>query len=181
MKAIDVAVSQLPARRSPLPTRPARFLGGLAILALLVAASPAPRDAHVEIATATKQLQRSAQQLAAMPRTRVVLDEHGAHATYEGTELWRLLALAGAPQGKALHGKELTQYIVVEGLDGYRAVLALAESDPAISDRTIILADRKNGQALSAKDGPFRLVIEREKRPARCVRQVRSIRVAAAP
>jgi hypothetical protein len=38
--------------------------------------------------------------------------------------------------------------VVVEGIDGYRAVCALAELDPELTDRVILLADTKDGQPL---------------------------------
>jgi hypothetical protein len=68
-------------------------------------------------------------------------------------------------------------YILVQAADGYRAVFASAEVDPAQTDRLILLADHKNGQLLSANEGPFRIVFPGEKRPARWVRQVQSILV----
>ena len=64
-------------------------------------------------------------------------------------------------------------YVVVDAADGYQAVFAMAELDPALTDRVILLADRKGGQPLGAFEGPLRVIVPGEKRPARWVRQVR--------
>ena len=50
---------------------------------------------------------------------------------------------------------------------GYRAVFALPELDPDFNDRVILLADRRDGQALSAKDGPLQIIVPGEKRHSR--------------
>jgi hypothetical protein len=88
-----------------------------------------------------------------------------------------VLRLVGAPQGDSLRGPALATYVIIEGADGYRALFALAEFDAGFTDRIALLADRKDGAALTAKDGPFQLIVPGEKRPARWVRQVRRIRV----
>ena len=49
------------------------------------------------------------------------------------------------------------RYLVVEAADGYRAVFALPELDPAFSDRVILLADRRDGKPLDGKEGPLRV------------------------
>ena len=54
-------------------------------------------------------------------------------------------------------------------------VFAIAEFDPAFTDRVAILADRKDGAPLPPNAAPFQLVITGEKRPARWVRQVVAI------
>ena len=59
-----------------------------------------------------------------------------------------------------------------EAADGYQAVFALPELDPAFNDRVIILADRFDGSPLTARDGSWQIVVVGEKRQARWVRQV---------
>ena len=49
----------------------------------------------------------------------------------------------------------------------YRVVFALAELDPAFTDRVILLEDRAEGQPLDSKTGAFRIVVPGEKRMAR--------------
>jgi hypothetical protein len=71
-------------------------------------------------------------------------------------------------------------YLVVEASDGYRAVFALPEIDPACTDRTILLVDRRDGKPLSAKEGPLRIVVPGEKRHSRWVRQVIAFKIGRA-
>jgi hypothetical protein len=118
--------------------------------------------------------------LASLPRVDVVVSDHGKPAKFEGVLLYGILEQAGAPAGEALRGKELTQYVIVEASDGYRAVFSLAELSPAFSDRKAILAVDRDGKALPATEGPFRIAVEAEKRMARCVRQVTAIRIVDA-
>jgi DMSO/TMAO reductase YedYZ molybdopterin-dependent catalytic subunit len=76
------------------------------------------------------------------------------------------VSFAEHPRGRA------ASYILVEGGDGYRAVLALAEVDPKVSDKAVLLADRLDGKPLPEGAGPFRLVVPGDKVPSRWVKQV---------
>jgi hypothetical protein len=145
------------------------------LLFLAVASSPV---VHLSGPSGDKQL--TATQIAALPRTTVTISDHGTNATFEGTELANLLTMVGVPAGEKLRGKELTGYVMIEAADGYHALFALPEADPAFAERKIILADKRDGKPLSEKEGPFRIVVEREKRQARCVRQVTRIVVGHA-
>ncbi len=62
--------------------------------------------------------------------------------------------------------------LVVEASDGYRAVFALPELDPAYTDKIVMLVDKRDGKLLDAKEGPLRIVVPDEKRHARWVRMV---------
>ena len=115
----------------------------------------------------------TAEQIAASPRSTVTIPDHGVSATFEGTELANVLG--DLPAGEKLRGKALTKYILVSAADGYQALFALPEVDRAFTHRKIIVADRRDGKPLSEKEGPFRVVVEGEKRQARCVRQVTAI------
>lgn len=85
-----------------------------------------------------------------LPRqTMKVFDEKGVPALYEGVPVAELLRLADVPLGEALRGSQLKLYVVVSALDGYRVVFALPEFDPDFTDRVILLADRRDGHALS--------------------------------
>jgi hypothetical protein len=109
-----------------------------------------------------------------------VPDEHGAKAVYAGFPVAELLERAGAPLGKELRGPKMKFYLAVKAADGYEAVFALAELDPDFTDRHILLADRRDGGALSSQEGPFRIVVPGEKRHARWVRQVIALEVGEA-
>jgi hypothetical protein len=73
----------------------------------------------------------------------------------------------------------MAEALMVEAADGYRVVFALAEVDPAFATREIIVADRRDGKPMDAKEGPLRIVAPGDKRPARWVRQVTTLRVIA--
>jgi hypothetical protein len=121
-------------------------------------------------------------ELAAMPHEAVTLaSEHGPGKRYEGVPLTLLLQSVGAPAGKSLHGPALADLVLVSASDGYRVVLALAETDPGVRQEKILLADRADGAPLATGEGPFRLVVEGDLRPTRSARMVTSIRVEAAP
>jgi hypothetical protein len=125
----------------------------------------------------------TAAEIAAMPHKQALLAGEGGAAprSYEGVALTDLLQSVGAPAGRMLHGAALADLVVVKGADGYRAVFALAETDPGMRQAIPILSDRAADGALSAKEGPFRLVSPGDLRPARSVRQVVSIEVESVP
>jgi hypothetical protein len=129
----------------------------------------------------TSPLTLSAADVARMPHVSVSLSGRGSQTTtYEGVLLIDILKGAGIPTGDALRGAELNRYIVVTGADGYRAVFALAELDPAFSDRPALLADRRDGAALAENARPFVVVTPGDKRPTRWVRQAVQIDVQRA-
>jgi hypothetical protein len=76
-----------------------------------------------------------------------------------------------------MKGKRLTNCLLIEAADGYRAVIALLELDPAFTDKQVILAFLRDSRPLGEKEGPCRIVIPDEKRMARWVRQVTALRV----
>lgn len=104
-------------------------------------------------------------------------DKDGTAHRYQGVAISDLLALMEVPQGKALHGNLLTRALLVTGADGYQVVFALPELDPTFAPQPVLLASRCDGKALPAGSGPYQLIVPREKRPARWVRQVVSLRV----
>jgi len=87
------------------------------------------------------------------------------------------LEKAGIVFGESLRGKRLASCLLVEAADQYRVVIALPELDPGFTDKQILLAFAKDGQPLGDKEGPYRIVIPDEKRMARWVRQVTTLKV----
>jgi len=75
----------------------------------------------------------------------------------------------------------LSRDVLVTAHDGYRAVFSLPELDPAFSDSRALIADRMDGQPLSPRDSPLRLLLPSEKRETRWVRMVERIEIQAAP
>lgn len=112
------------------------------------------------------------------PRVEIeAADRGGKKAKYAGVPLRALLDRIGVPQGENLRGEWLGAFVLVDAKDGYRAVFSLAELDPGFSDRTIFLADSRNGRPLDKGRGPFQVIVPGEKRHARWVRLVTEIRV----
>jgi DMSO/TMAO reductase YedYZ molybdopterin-dependent catalytic subunit len=145
------------------------------------AAAPAPAETIRVGGEVGKPFELKAADIAALPHHSVsVPDEKNGAEAYEGVPVVELLRRAGAPLGSELRGPKMRLYILVKARDGYAAVFALPEFDPGFTDRVILLADRRQGHALSAVEGPLRLVVPGEKRRARWVRQVIDIEVRPA-
>ncbi len=118
-----------------------------------------------------------------MPHATVTF--HNSHTnaveTYSGVRLADLLVKVGAPLGKELRGEALADYVVAIGSDGYKAVLALGEADPSFHPGEVIVADAMDGKPLDAHNGPLKLVVSEDKRPARSVRNLTTIELKSAP
>ncbi|MCL1635407.1 molybdopterin-dependent oxidoreductase [Luteimonas sp. SX5] len=119
--------------------------------------------------------------LAKLPREPVKASAHGQDLDCEGVALAGLLRATGAVPADPLRGPQLARYLLVTARDGYRAIYSLAELDPSLSDRRVLLVDHCSGKPLDDDDGPLRLIAPGDARPARWVRQVKSITVVAAP
>ncbi len=114
-------------------------------------------------------------------RQEVHAQAHNAVGVYGGVPLFDLLRLVGAPGGDSLRGPTLASYVLIEAADGYRVTFSLAELSPTFTDRVVLLTDRKDGAPLPAGEGPFRLVVPDDKRPARWARQVTRITLVLLP
>lgn len=126
----------------------------------------------------TKPLTLQAGDLKSMTHTEVTgNDRDGKEHTYSGIPLSELLKQAGTTLGSALRGENLTKYVVVKAIDGYEVIFALAEIDPDFTSRVILLADAVDGAPLVQGVGPYRVVVPGEKKPARWIREVKSIEV----
>ncbi len=107
-------------------------------------------------------------------------DKGGKDHSYSGVLLADILQKAGVTSGAALRGLNLTKYVLAEAVDGYKAVFALVELDKEFTDKQIILADKVDGNALPATEGPFRIIVADDKKAARSIRQVTGLRVSFA-
>lgn len=115
------------------------------------------------------------------PQTQVSRkDRDGKDHNYAGVLLSAILQKAGATMGKDLKGENLAKFASVEASDGYQVIFALAELDKEFTDRQIILATTIDGQPMAPTDGPFRIIVQDEKKPARCIKQVTGIKVGFA-
>jgi DMSO/TMAO reductase YedYZ molybdopterin-dependent catalytic subunit len=121
-------------------------------------------------------------ELHGLPRVEVrTTDPHdpGKEIVYSGTPLVETLKAGGLLLDSGMGGLRETvkMTVIVEATDGYLAVFSLAELDPELTDRIILLADTKDGQPLPLREGPLRIIVPGEKRPARWVRQVKALTV----
>src|ERR1700751_1857345 len=119
----------------------------------------------------------SAAQLASAGHVSISVDEHGSPAKFEGVPLSTVLTMAGVQLGDSLRGPRMADVLVVGASDGYKVAFALAEADPAFATREVILADKRHGNALDPREGPFRIVAQGDKRPARWIRQVTEMKI----
>jgi len=114
--------------------------------------------------------------LKSLPVTRVELDGQ-RHA---GVSLWALLnaqgglAIPASPRNTALG-----YYVVATGSDGYQAVFSLAELDPGIGERPVLVAYELDGAPLD-RSGMARLVVPGDKKRGRWVANLSGLEVRAA-
>jgi hypothetical protein len=124
-----------------------------------------------------KQTSLARADIEALPHVKVATNTSGEAATFEGVALKALLEKAGIGFGATMKGKRMASYLLVEAADGYRVVIALPELDPAFTDKQVVLAFLKDGKQLNDKEGPYRIVIPDEKRMARWVRRVTTLKI----
>jgi DMSO/TMAO reductase YedYZ molybdopterin-dependent catalytic subunit len=104
-------------------------------------------------------------------------DRDGKERRYSGVPLVHILKKAGVTLGGELRGENLVKYVILKSADGYEVLFALPEIDPEFTNRVVLLADAVDGEPLPQGVGPYRLVVPDEKRPARWIREIRSIEV----
>jgi len=144
----------------------------------LAAASAAPAAAQaLTLSRGSHTETVSPQAFAGLPHQRIQVTQHDQSHDFEGVSLANLLAKVGADVSHPLQGKDLSAAIRVTAADGYQVVLALSEIDPATRKGAVLLADHDGGKPLDAANGPYRLVVSDDIRPARSARQVQRIDV----
>ena len=150
-----------------------------ALLFALVFGSVAVQCQQLTVQTDSgKHVVLSRTDLEALPHVNVTASDHSsAPVNFEGVTLRSVLEKAGVTFGESLKGKRLTNCLLVEAADGYRAVIALPELDPAFTDKQTVLAFLRDGKPLGEKEGPYRIVIPNERRMARWVRQVTTLKI----
>lgn len=153
------------------------FALAAAVLAAGLAASPVAAQTLSLSGEGGQKVTLSAAELAALPHLHLQVMQHGQPHGYDGVLLGDLLAKVGAPHGEGIKGRELATVVRVSAKDGYQVVVSLAETDAVTRKARMIVADREAGAPLKAEEGPFRLVVEDDLRPARSARQVERIEV----
>ena len=155
-----------------------RKRSAFAILALLFSSLALQCQQLTVQSEAGKQVVLNRPDLDALPHVKVSAAEHGGTPVeFEGVTLRSVLEKSGVSFGESMKGKRLANCLLVEAADGYRAVIALPEMDPAFTDKQIVLAFLRDGKPLGEKEGPYRVVIPDEKRMARWVRQVTTLKI----
>jgi hypothetical protein len=147
------------------------------LLALSLCATLAPGQQLTFQAENGKQTVLSRAEIEALPHVKVTTTAAGVSTTFDGVLLRNLLEKAGVGFGETLRGKRMASCLLVEAADGYRVVIALPELDPAFTDKQILLAFLKEGKPLDNKEGPYRIVIPDEKRMARWIKQVATLKI----
>jgi DMSO/TMAO reductase YedYZ molybdopterin-dependent catalytic subunit len=129
------------------------------VRAAFAQAAPATAELRITGAVSTPLI-LSAADLKKMPRKKLsVVNPHSKKTeSYEGVLLEDLLRKAGVASGENLRGAAMAFYVVAEAMDGYRAVLSVAELDSVIVESEVIIADTMDGAALGPREGPYRLV-----------------------
>jgi DMSO/TMAO reductase YedYZ molybdopterin-dependent catalytic subunit len=141
-------------------------------------AGPSAGTGLVVTGAVAQDLKLSLDDLRKLPRKSVTTKGHDDQMhQYDGVPIEALLAKAGVPQGSALQGKSMALTVVAEGTDGYRAAFSLAELDDDFAAETVLIVDSIDGQPLSPDQGPLRLIVPGDKRPARSVRMLKSVTV----
>jgi len=150
----------------------------LLVLLIYLSAGPALYAQQLTIqADAGKQI-LSRTDIEGLPHVKVTASEHSSGPVgFEGVTLKSILEKAGISFGESLKGKRLSSCLLVEAADGYRVVIALPELDPAFTNKQTLLVFLRDGKPLGEKEGPYRILIPDEKRMARWVRQVTTLKI----
>jgi DMSO/TMAO reductase YedYZ molybdopterin-dependent catalytic subunit len=157
-------------------------IGMLAVVCagLIAGEPPPPQSASPVISVSgdvATPLTLKAEDLVSMPREKVTVPEpDGTQVEYEGVPLREILKKAGLPLGK-VRGKALTTYILAKARDGYEVVFTLGEIDSEFGNEEILVADKRDGKALSGTLGPWRLVLPHDEAGARSVRMLESLEI----
>ena len=113
--------------------------------------------------------------LAALPQEAASIAHDGKITGFKGPLLTEVLKRVGAPLGPALRGPALSDVVIVAASDGYVVALALSDLEPSIRPGKAILADAMADGAPLGADGPFRLIVDGDLKPARSARNVVAI------
>lgn len=109
--------------------------------------------------------------------TTQVKDRDNKTHEFRGVPLFEILKKAGVTTGSQLRGENLAKYLLIGAADGYEVVCSLPEIDPEFTDQVVLLAFEKDGQPLPVGEGAFRLIAPNDKKQARWVRELRTIKV----
>ena len=123
----------------------------------------------------------SASDIANLPDQTIRTTDHGTPVTFQGVLLSDVLAKVSGPTGETFNKTVASYYLIAEAHDGYQAVFTWAEIDPTFTDRRVYVVTKREGNPLTAKDGPYELIVPGERRFSRWVRQLKLLRVEPLP
>lgn len=137
--------------------------------------------AQLTIQVGDKKTEITSGSLTKMPQVKATIKDHdGKDLNYIGVSLFEVLVQSGVASGEKLRGKELSAYLIAEATDGYRVIFTMAELDPSLGNKSVVLAYRMNDAALPATQPPFRLVFVGDGKQARSIRMLKSIKYVKA-
>lgn len=154
-------------------------LAALLFLALALLARAA--EPILKITSSDKTLTFTAEEFAALPHAELKLPAQGDKAadTFTGVAMREILTRAGAPLADKMRGAGLMTAVIFRCKDNYSVLYALAEFDENFSTRTILLADKEDGEILPPSAAPLRLVAPGDKRGARSAKQITAIEIVS--
>lgn len=100
-------------------------------------------------------------------------DDRTVNATFVGARLWDVLQSAQVTADPAVDPK---LRLMARAADGFRCLIRWHEFDPAVTDRTILIAYQQNGQPMSTS-APLRLVVPGDEHGRRYLRGLAVITV----
>jgi hypothetical protein len=163
----------------PSPMRSSRYLL-LACLFVAPAFSIIAAEPVLKLVSPGKTVELTAAAFAALPHQETKsMDMGQQERSYSGVPVRDLLARLGAPSGEKMRGPALLLAVIVHCKDNYNVLFSLAEFDESFTTRTILLADKENGEMLPPSAAPFRLITPGDKHGARGARQVLSLELVS--
>jgi hypothetical protein len=156
-----------------------RRFATLCLLTLLLAraAEAWGADRVLNLRYGEKKVQLTPADFAKLKTTEVDAEDQTGRHRFRGVSVHDLLRLVDAPPGERLRRPTMCLVVRVKGADGMVCAFALAEFEAGFTDRTIILASHEDGAPLSPDIGPWRVIVPKDTRVARWVRQVVSMEV----
>lgn len=158
-----------------------RFYPVIAVLLLLsinAHAQPATQQSLSVSGEVLKPLSLTVDDLSKMQQARLkAKDRDNTEREYSGVLLVEVLKAAGVTLGGQLRGENLAKYVLVTAADNYQVLYALPELDPEFTNDVVLLATAVDGKPLPKGEGPFRLVNPADKKHARWIREIKSIKV----
>ena len=100
--------------------------------------------------------------------------------TYTGVPVADLLAKLGFIYSSVTAKRVYHSYLRAEGTDGYWVLYSASELEPVLRETGSLIALTVDGKPLGG-EGAFKIVIAGERRPARWVRNLKSLTVVTVP